>query len=149
MKYVRSVEESKALNAMRGPAIVIAASGMAESGRILHHLRNGIGDHRNLVLFVGFQASYTMGHRLQSGEREVRIFGDMVAVRAEVATIGGYSAHADCRELRRWVEGLGEPPRRAFVVHGESEQAAAMADLLRACRADSVEIPSLGQPFDV
>jgi metallo-beta-lactamase family protein len=149
VKYVRSVEESKALNEMHGPVIIIAASGMAENGRILHHLRNGIGDHRNLVLFVGFQAGYTMGHRLQAGEQEVRIFGDEVAVRAEVATIGGYSAHADRSELRHWVEGLGEPAGRAFVVHGETEQTAAMVDILRSCRTDSVEIPSLGQAFDV
>ena len=149
VKYVRSVEESKALNEMRGPAIIIAASGMAENGRILHHLANGIGDHRNLVLFVGFQASYTMGHRLQAGEREVRILGEMVAVRAEVVSISGYSAHADRGELRHWVEGLGEPPQRAFVVHGEAEQTAAMADLLRSCRTDSVDIPSLGQTFEV
>jgi metallo-beta-lactamase family protein len=149
VKYVRSVEESKALNEMHGPAIIIAASGMAENGRILHHLRNGIGDHRNLVLFVGFQAGYTMGHRLQAGEREVRIFGDEVAVRAEVATIGGYSAHADRSELRHWVEGLGEPAGRAFVVHGEAEQTAAMVDIVRSCGTDNVEIPSLGQAFDV
>ena len=149
VKYVRSVEESKALNELHGPAIIIAASGMAESGRILHHLRNGVGDHRNLVLFVGFQASYTMGHRLQSGEREVRILGEEVAVRAEVFSIGGYSAHADRGELRHWVEGLGEPPRRAFVVHGETEQTAAMAGLLQECRAGGVEIPTLGQTFEL
>jgi metallo-beta-lactamase family protein len=149
VKYVRSVEESKALNALRGPAIIIAASGMAESGRILHHLRNGAGDHRNLVLFVGFQASHTLGHRLQSGEREVRMYGDEVTVRAEVATIGGYSAHADRGELRHWVEGLGEPPGRAFVVHGETEQTAAMADILRSCRTGAVDIPTLGQSVEV
>jgi metallo-beta-lactamase family protein len=149
VKYVRSVEESKALNGIHGPAIIIAASGMAESGRILHHLRNGVGDHRNLVLFVGFQASYTLGHRLQSGEREVRMYGDEVTVRAEVSTIGGYSAHADRAELRHWVEGLGEPPRRTFVVHGETEQTEAMADILRSCRVGSAEIPTLGQSVEV
>ncbi|MEK7667866.1 MAG: MBL fold metallo-hydrolase [Gemmatimonadota bacterium] len=149
VKYVRSVDESKALNQMRGPAVVIAASGMAESGRILHHLRNGIGDHRNLVLFVGFQASYTLGYRLQSGSREVRIYGEEVACRAEVASIGGYSAHADRNELRKWVEGLGEPPRRAFVVHGETEQAEAMAGLLGECRVADVGIARLGQTVEL
>jgi metallo-beta-lactamase family protein len=148
VKYVRSVEESKALNEIRGPAIIIAASGMAENGRILHHLRNGIGDHRNLVLFVGFQASYTMGHRLQAGERAVRIFGDEVAVNAEVATIGGYSAHADRAELRKWVEGLGQPPSHALAVHGEAEQTEAMAGILRDCRVTDVRIPTLGQAFE-
>lgn len=149
VKYVRSVEESKALNGIRGPAIVIAASGMAESGRILHHLRNGVGDHRNLVLIVGFQASYTLGHRLQDGAREVRIYGDMVPVRAEVATIGGYSGHADRNELRRWVEGLGERPRRAFAVHGETDQLQAMAELLRGLGVPRVDIPQPGEPFEI
>jgi metallo-beta-lactamase family protein len=148
VKYVRSVDESKGLNAMRGPAIIIAASGMAESGRILHHLRNGIGDHRNLVLFVGFQASYTLGHRLQSGVREVRIYGEEVACRAEVATIGGYSAHADRNELRKWVEGLGQPPSHALAVHGEAEQTETMAGILRDCRVADVVIPTLGQTLE-
>ena len=149
VKYVRSVEESKRLNEMRGPAIVIAASGMAESGRILHHLRNGIGDHRNLVLFVGFQATYTLGYRLQQGAREVRIYGEDVTCRAEVATIGGYSAHADREELAKWVAGLGEPPRRALVVHGEAEQLDAMAGLLREARVNDLTIPQLGQSVEV
>jgi metallo-beta-lactamase family protein len=149
VKYVRSVEESKALNGLRGPAIIIAASGMAESGRILHHLRNGIGDHRNLVLIVGFQASYTLGHRLQEGAKEVRIYGDMVPCRAEVATIGGYSGHADRNELRQWVQGLEALPKRAFTVHGETEQLQAMAGLLRDLGMKQVDIPSLGQPFEI
>ena len=138
-----------ALNGLRGPAIIIAASGMAESGRILHHLRNGIGDHRNLVLIVGFQASYTLGHRLQEGAKEVRIFGEMVPCRAEVATIGGYSGHADRNELRQWVTGLGPVPRRGFVVHGETEQLQAMAELLRGLGVKQVDIPALGQPFEL
>ncbi|MBI4541877.1 MAG: MBL fold metallo-hydrolase [Gemmatimonadetes bacterium] len=149
VKYVRSVDESKALNGLRGPAIIIAASGMVESGRILHHLRNGLGDHRNLVLFVGFQASYTLGHRLQSGAREVRIFGELVPVRAEVATIGGYSAHADRGELGRWAAGLGPRPRRAFTVHGEAEQLEAMAGLLRELDVRDVDVPRFGQSFEV
>jgi metallo-beta-lactamase family protein len=149
VKYVRSVDESKALNALRGPAIIIAASGMAESGRILHHLRNGIGDHRNLVLIVGFQASYTLGHRLQEGAKQVRIYGEMVDCRAEVATIGGYSGHADRPELRHWVLGLGTTPKRAFAVHGEGEQLQAMAALLGELGVPQVEVPTLGQPFDI
>jgi metallo-beta-lactamase family protein len=149
VKYVRSVEESKQLNSMHGPAIIIAASGMAESGRILHHLANGLGNHRNLVLFVGFQAAYTLGHRLQSGEREVRIMGEMVPVHAEVATIGGYSAHGDRTELRRWVEAMGPRPGRAFVVHGEAEQALAMAGILKDLAVPQVDIPTLGQAFEL
>jgi metallo-beta-lactamase family protein len=149
VKYVRSVDESKALNALHGPAIIIAASGMAESGRILHHLLNGIGDHRNLVLFVGFNASYTLGYRLQQGEKRVRIFGEDVDVRAEVDSIDGYSAHADRGELQQWVQGLGEPPHVAFAVHGEAEQTEAMAGLLREARAADVRVPTLGQTAEL
>ena len=149
VKYVRSVEESKALNGLRGPAIIIAASGMAESGRILHHLRNGIGDSRNLVLIVGFQASYTLGHHLQEGAKEVRIYGEMVPCRAEVATIGGYSGHADRNELKAWVQGLEATPKRAFTVHGETEQLQAMAGLLQELGIKQVDVPGLGQPFDI
>jgi metallo-beta-lactamase family protein len=149
VKYVRSVEESKALNGLRGPLIVIAASGMAESGRILHHLRNGVGDHRNMVLIVGFQASYTLGHRIQEGDKEVRIYGEMVPVRAEVATIGGYSGHADRNELRQWVTGLGAVPKRAFAVHGETEQLQAMAELLRGVGVQRTDVPKLGEPFEI
>lgn len=149
VRYVRSVEESKRLNGTRGPAIVIAASGMAESGRILHHLANGVGDHRNMVLFVGFQASYTLGHRLQDGARDVKIFGEMVPVRAEVATIGGYSAHGDRTELKRWVEGLGPRPKHAFCVHGESKQLQAMAGIVRELGVSDVNVPALGQAFEI
>ncbi len=149
VKYVRSVDQSKGLNTLRGPLIIIAASGMAESGRILHHLRNGIGDSRNLVLIVGFQASYTLGHHLQAGDKEVRIYGEMVPCRAEVATIGGYSGHADRNELRQWVQGLKQTPKRAFTVHGETEQLQAMAGLLRDLRVPQVDVPALGQPFDL
>ncbi len=149
VKYVRSVDESKALNGLRGPLIIIAASGMAESGRILHHLRNGIGDHRNLVLIVGFQASYTLGHRLQEGAKEVRIYGEPVPVRAEVATIGGYSGHADRNELRQWFLGLEAVPKRAFAVHGETEQLQAMAGLLKDLGVRQVDVPSLGEPFEI
>jgi len=149
VKYVRSVDQSKGLNTLRGPLIIIAASGMAESGRILHHLRNGIGDSRNLVLIVGFQASYTLGHRLQEGAKEVRIYGEMVPCRAEVATIGGYSGHADRNELRQWVQGLEQIPKRAFTVHGETEQLQAMAGLLRDLGVKQVDVPALGQTFDI
>ncbi len=149
VRYVRDVEQSKALNEARGPAIVIAASGMAESGRILHHLAHGIGDHRNLVLFVGFQAEHTLGRRIQEGETEVRIMGQQYTRRAEVETIGGYSAHADRSELRAWVRRLGGPVRRAFVVHGEEPGLGAMATLLREEGVREVHVPAHGEAFDL
>lgn len=149
LRYVRDVAASKALNETTGPAIIIAASGMAESGRILHHLINGIGDHRNLVLFVGFQADHTLGRRIQSGEEIVRILGQDYPRRAEVETIGGYSAHADRTELRSWVRRLGGPIRRAFVVHGEATGLAAMAAILREEGVREVIQPAHGQTFEL
>jgi metallo-beta-lactamase family protein len=148
VRYVRSVEESKKLNDQRGPAIIIAASGMAESGRILHHLRNGLGSHRNMVLLVGWQGSYTLGNRLREGAREVRILGDTVPVHAEVQMIAGYSAHGDRNDLGAWVRGLGPTPKRAFVVHGEAGLEA-MATLLGECGVPEVNVPELHQSFDL
>jgi metallo-beta-lactamase family protein len=149
LRYVREVSESKALNAAHGPAVIISASGMAESGRILHHLAHGIGDHRNLILFVGFQAEHTLGRRIQSGQEEVRILGQEYQRRAEVETIGGYSAHADRAELRAWVRRLGGPVRRAFVVHGEPEPLEAMAAILREEGVRDVRVPKHGESFDL
>ncbi len=147
VRYVRDVAESKRLNALQGPAVIIAASGMAESGRILHHLANHAGEHRNLVLFVGFQAEHTLGRRLQELQSPVKIFGEMVERRCEVETIGGYSAHADRSELRAWIRRLGGPVRRAFVVHGEDAAAGALADILREEGVPEVHLPAHGESF--
>jgi metallo-beta-lactamase family protein len=147
--YVRDVEQSKSLNGLRGPAIIIAASGMAESGRILHHLAHGIGDHRNLVLLVGFQAEHTLGRRIQEGEEVLRILGQEYRRQAEVESIGGYSAHADRSELRAWVRRLGGPVRRAFVVHGEESGLGAMATILREEGVREVHVPAHGESFDL
>ena len=106
LNYTRSVEESKAINEMKGPLVVISASGMAESGRILHHLRNNIEDPRNTILIVSWQAANTLGRRLAERAPEVRIFGDLYQVRAQVATINGYSGHAGRDLLIRWATAL-------------------------------------------
>jgi metallo-beta-lactamase family protein len=149
LRYVREVSESKAVDANHGPAVIISASGMAESGRILHHLAHGIGDHRNLILFVGFQAEHTLGRRIQSGQEIVKIFGQEYQRRAEVETIDGYSAHADRDELRAWVRRLGGPVRRAFVVHGEPEALEAMAAILSEEGVREVRVPKHGESFDL
>ena len=120
---------------------------MAESGRILHHLAHGLGDHKNLVLFVGFQAEYTLGHRIQRGDKTVKVYGDEVEVRAEVETIGGYSAHADRSELRLWLRRLGGPVKRAFVVHGENPAREAMRELLTSEGVGEVVLPTTGDSF--
>lgn len=147
VRYVRDVADSKKLNTLNGPAIIIAASGMAESGRILHHLANHVGDHRNCVLFVGFQAEHTLGRRIQEQQAMIRIFGDTYERRAEVESIDGYSAHADRTELREWIRRLGGPIKRAFVVHGELPALGAMADLLREEGVREVHVPEQGDSY--
>jgi metallo-beta-lactamase family protein len=149
LRYVREVSDSKAIDSADGPAVIIAASGMAESGRILHHLAHGIGDERNLILFVGFQAEHTLGRRIESGQDVVRILGQEHQRRAEVETMGGYSAHADRDELRAWVRRLGGPIRRAFVVHGEPASLEAMAAILREEGVGDVHVPRHGESFDL
>jgi metallo-beta-lactamase family protein len=149
LRYVREVSESKSLDSNNGPAVIIAASGMAESGRILHHLAHGIGDHRNLILFVGYQAEHTLGRRIERGQERVRILGQEYERRAEVESITGYSAHADRDELRSWVRHLGGPVRRAFVVHGEPPALEAMAAILREEGVRDVRVPKHGESFDL
>ena len=122
MHYVRDVNESKALNTQRGPMIVIAASGMAEAGRIQHHLANHASDPRNTVLIVGFQAEHTLGRRIVERRPMLRIFGDEIPLRARVEVLNGYSAHADRAELARWLGGVRDASPalgRLFLVHGE------------------------------
>ncbi len=147
VNYTRDVEDSKRLNSLQGPAIIIAASGMAEAGRILHHIKNHGGDHRNCILFVGFQGEHTLGRRIQDGSDVVKVFGEDVAIRAEVETIGGYSAHADRDELRAWVKRLGGPVRRAFCVHGEGTALSAMAAMLKSEGIPEVHVPRHGESF--
>ncbi len=149
LRYVRDVQDSKKLNTMPGPAVIIAASGMAESGRIVHHLANHVGDHKTLVLFVGFQAEHTLGRRIQDGAKVVKLMGEEMPLRCEVESIGGYSAHADKTELRGWIRKLGGPILRAFVVHGEPDAATAMAQILREEGVRKVEIPRQGEGFEL
>ena len=149
VRYVRDVAKSKAINALNGPAVIVAASGMVESGRILHHLAHGIGDHRNLLLFVGFQGEGTLGRRIQGGQEVVRIYGQEYQRRIEIETIGGYSAHADRTELRNWVRRLGGPIRRAFVVHGEPGALEAMAGILKSEGVRDVTIPRHGESVEL
>jgi metallo-beta-lactamase family protein len=149
VRYVRDVADSKRLNTLDGPAVIIAASGMAESGRVLHHLIQHVGDHRACVLFVGFQAEHTLGRRIQEGQSPVRILGELHDRRCEVETISGYSAHADHEELRGWVRRLGGPVKRAFVVHGETPALRAMADLLREEGVREVHVPEIGDSYEL
>jgi metallo-beta-lactamase family protein len=132
--FTRDVEESKRLNTAQGPMIIIAASGMAESGRILHHLANGASDPRNTILVVGFMAEHTLGRRIVERRPTLHIFGDEVPLRAKVEILNGYSAHADRTELRSWLARVKERSpalHRVFLVHGEPEAQDALAATLR------------------
>jgi len=149
VSFTRSVDESKQINTMSGPAIIIAASGMVEAGRILHHLINHGDDPKNTILFVGFQAEHTLGRRIREGTPPFRIYGEERSIRAEVAAIDGFSAHADRDELRRWVRELGGPIKRAFCVHGEPESLVAMREMLLEEGVERVDIPNHGQTFNL
>lgn len=144
LTYTRSVQESKALNERKEPMVIISASGMAETGRILHHLRNNIEDKRNTVLIVSWQAPYTLGRRLADREKQVKIFGEIYDVRAEVATIGGFSAHAGQNLLKEYALSLKGQVQDVFLVHGESKPAAALQDLLNEAGMAKIHYPGRG-----
>ena len=124
----RSVQDSKALNDVDGPVIVIAGSGMATGGRVLHHLSHRLPDPRTTVLFVGYQAAGTRGRLLRDGAKGVRIFGADIPVRASIRVSDAYSAHADQGEILRWLKGFNRPPRMTYIVHGEPEAAQALKE---------------------
>jgi metallo-beta-lactamase family protein len=126
VKFVNSAEESRRLNQHKTPMIVISASGMATGGRVLHHLKAFAPDARNTILFVGFQAGGTRGAAMLNGAASVKIHGDYVPVRAEVACIDNLSAHADYAEILGWLENFAAPPRRTFITHGEPRPADAL-----------------------
>lgn len=150
LRYIRDVEQSKALNTRQGPCVIISASGMAEAGRILHHLKNSIEDPRNTVLIVGWQAPNTLGRRLVEHQPVVRIFGMEHQLEAEVAALNGFSGHADQPALLDWVKTLERPPDHTFVVHGDPEAAQVFAGLLRQdAHCPRVIIPDLYQSFEV
>jgi metallo-beta-lactamase family protein len=145
----RTVEESKKINDVVTPCIIISASGMATGGRILHHLARRLPDSRCAVLLVGYQAEASRGRALQDGAKYVRIHGEDVPVRAEVVNIGQLSAHAGKSELLRWLSGFQAPPRQTFLVHGEP----VALDALRAAITTQfhwpVTIPAYRQSFDL
>ena len=149
LRYIRDVVDSKKLNDLHGPFIVISASGMCEQGRILHHLRNNIEDPRNTVLITGFQAQDTLGRKLIEKAKEVRIFGEPVLVRAEISSLDELSAHADYRELLEWVKPITKGLKKVFLVHGEPQQAANLARLLDSTYGLDVTVACPGQAFEL
>ena len=151
-RIVDAVDESKAINSIRGGAIIMSASGMADAGRIKHHLRNNLPRANATVLFVGYQAPGTLGQIIQSGAREVRIHSHLVPVRAKIRSLGNYSAHADDSELRAWVKQRLPAHGAIFLTHGEDEERAALrTEIMRddGLSGDQVILPMLDDAFDL
>lgn len=144
LEYTRSVEESKAINEKSAPLIIIAASGMAEAGRILHHLKNNIEDERNTIVIVSWQAPNTLGRRLADREPLVRIFGEEYRLRAEVATIGGFSSHAGQNFLLKYAQATRASLKGLYLVHGDPGAAAVFQQVLAEHQFKSVLYPPLG-----
>jgi metallo-beta-lactamase family protein len=155
--YTREASESKALNAQHGPMVIIAASGMAEAGRILHHLAHNASDPRTTILIVGFQAEHTLGRRIVDRAPMIRVFGDEVALRARVEVLQGYSAHGDRHELQGWLDSVRDGGRSAgraqvpdvYLVHGEPDAQDAFAEQLRAGGYASVQAPTPHQKIQL
>ncbi|MBQ3746539.1 MAG: MBL fold metallo-hydrolase [Kiritimatiellae bacterium] len=147
MVFVGTPEESMALNDMPGPMIIIAASGMCEGGRVLHHLKHCVQDEDNIILICGFQAENTLGRRIVERRETIKVFGEEVPLRARVEIINALSAHADRAGLVDWIGEVKDNVRHAFAVHGEPEKVAAMADILKEQGIRNVVAPMPGQTY--
>jgi metallo-beta-lactamase family protein len=144
-----SKEDSKRLNSMEGARVIIAASGMMNGGRVLHHALRLLPDENATVVFVGYQAAGTLGRRVADGEKQVKVFGQWLPVRCQIEKIGGFSAHADWKEVIRWLEGLPSAPKRVFVTHGEPDAAQAMAGHISERFGWPIEVPQYGERFQL
>jgi len=150
LRYIREVQESKKLHDLRGPCVIISASGMCEAGRIQHHLKNNIEDHRNTILIVGWQAPYTLGRRLVEKAPVVKIFGLEYRLRAEVVTLNGFSGHADLPGLLNWCKAFRPPPQQTFIVHGEPDGAQMLANRMRQDLGfKNITIPAMHQTVEI
>jgi metallo-beta-lactamase family protein len=149
LQYVREAVDSKKLNTLQGPYIVISPSGMCEVGRVLHHLRHNIGDARNTVLITGFQAENTLGRKLVDGMKEVKIFGEPMEVKAEIASLQALSGHADRDELLAWLKPMTPGLKKIFLVHGEPDQAAGLAASIRKTYGIEAVAANRGQSYEL
>jgi len=149
LTYVRDVNQSKALNDLRGPFMIVSASGMCEGGRILHHLKNNISDPRNTILLTGYQAENTLGKKIEQRWDEVPIFGEPIRLRAEVDTLDALSGHADREEMLAWLKPLTAGLKKIFLVHGEPDQQQAFASAIQQRYGLEVVAPDRGQSFDL
>ncbi len=150
LTYIREVAHSMKLNDLKESAIIISASGMAEAGRIRHHLRNNIGVAKNLILFIGYCAEHTLGAQILSGQNPVNIFGEPHTVRAKIASVDAFSGHADKNELQRYVQALTGDIKKIAVIHGEEAQCLAFAETLRGLKPKAeVLVPQYKQMIEV
>ncbi len=150
LTYIREVAHSIKLNDLREPVIIISASGMAEAGRIRHHLANNIGKPENLILFIGYCAEHTLGAQILAGQNPVNIFGEPHEVRARIASLDSFSGHADKTELRRYAGGVGGSIRKVAVIHGEEDQSLAFAEAMRALLPKAeVIVPEYQQVWEI
>jgi metallo-beta-lactamase family protein len=141
VKYITSVKESIEINSYKGPAVIISASGMAENGRILHHLKNNIEDPKNIIAIVGYMAEHTLGRRIVEREKEIRIFGKSYKVNAQIATLNAFSGHADYREIKEWVTQYDlKKLKKIFLVHGEEDALNHLKKELLSINVNDVEI---------
>lgn len=139
---VKSVDESKAINHIKGTSMIIAGSGMCNGGRIKHHLVANISRTKSTILFVGYQAMGTLGRHIVDGAKTVRILGQKRKIKARIAQIGGFSAHADRNELLEWLNGLNRPPKKVFITHGEADAARSFADFIKEQNGWDVHVPA-------
>ena len=147
MTFVGTPEESMALNDMPGPMIIIAASGMCEGGRVLHHLKHCLTDEDNIILICGFQAENTLGRRVVEKKNPLRVLGEEVELKAQVEVINALSAHADRAGLKDWLGEVKDNVRHAFAVHGEPEKVSAMVDLMHDLGIKNAVAPMPGQTY--
>jgi metallo-beta-lactamase family protein len=146
---VQTVEQSKAINSMQQPAIIMATSGMCTAGRIKHHLVQYIGRPECTILFVGYQAAGTLGRQILDGNREVRILGRSLLVRAKIVEINGFSGHADHDALLAWLGHFTSPPEQVFITHGEAQAALALAEEIRRTKGWKVTVPEYQQVVEL
>ncbi len=149
IQFLKDAEQSKALHRIPGRAIIISASGMADGGRILHHLEHRLPDQKNTVLFIGFQAEGTRGRSILEGKPLVKIHGLEIPVRARIENISGFSAHADYQETLAWLMGFNRPPLKTFIVHGEPDASASLAEKIRTKLGWNAVIPKLNESFNL
>jgi len=148
--FVSSPEDSKRLNSMKGPCVIISASGMCEGGRVVHHLKHAIQDEANVIVFVGFQAEHTLGRKLVEGWDVVPIFGVPTPRRAQIVKLNGLSAHADRQDLLAYVRAITPSPSKIFLVHGEEKQSLSLAAVIQAEHPGiEVAVPHVGSIHEV